>query len=349
MRKPYFVKRLKCWYFKDKNRREIRLDEDEAKAFEIWQECLNAQKYRGEDATVVGLIENFFEAKKASFSQTRYQRLVQYGNYFTAEYGHYLVSDITQSLVQEWLLAPKPGREKSDGSRSEIRWLPNSQRHPAALLKRIWKWAHNNGYIRVNSLAELALPEPEYRTSVIDESVHQQLVLHCLKLDESKPFALYLIASRCGARPQQIRDVTAQHVTRDGSCWVFQKHKTRGKTKRPLVVYLSPCLQTLTKILTAARPTGNLFLNSQGNMWKKDTVTQRMERLRIRLKLPDGTVAYLYRHTMITDAMIAGHSTAVVAQLAGHTDTRMVSQVYGHLGEHKQFMLDAMAKIRKKD
>ncbi len=47
------------------------------------------------------------------------------------------------------------------------------------------------------------------REDVIDPALHRQLVLYCLSSKESKPFALYLIASRCGARPQQIREVTA--------------------------------------------------------------------------------------------------------------------------------------------
>jgi integrase len=70
-----------------------------------------------------------------------------------------------------------------------------------------------------------------------------------------------------------------------------------------------------------------------------------MERLRKRLDLPAGTVAYLYRHTLATDALVAGHSTAIVAKLLGHTDTRMVAKVYGHLEKQPQFMLEASRSV----
>ena len=175
--------------------------------------------------------------------------------------------------------------------------------------------------------------------------MHAKLVLHCQQLEDSRPFARYLIASRCGARPQQIREVTAADVNREYTQWHFKKHKTRNKTGKPLTVYLPPCLQTLTKILVAARPNGPLFLNARGGIWKSDTVTQRMERLRKRLNLPDGTVAYLYRHAMATDALLAGVDLPVLAQMLGHTDTRMISKVYGHLVKHPGHIADAVAKM----
>jgi integrase len=175
--------------------------------------------------------------------------------------------------------------------------------------------------------------------------VHQKLVHHCLGSPDSKPFALYLMALRSGARPQQIRDVTAKNVNADCTQWVFKDHKTRAKTGKPLVVFLNGCLQTLTRLLMDQNPTGPLFRNARGDQWKKDTVTQRFERLRTKLGLPDGTVAYLYRHSMATDALLAGQSTAVVSALLGHTDTRMVSKVYGHLDKHSQFLSDAAKAV----
>lgn len=351
MRKPYYVKRLKCWYFKGSDRKEIRLHPDEEAAYKLWQDYLDCRKFAGTEATVAGLLDEFIDQKKAAFSDERYKVLVNYATSFvkfcTAKSVRQ-VSAVTVQLVAEWLASPQPGRGKADGSRGEIRWKPNTQRQAAALLKRAWKWAHNAGHIRANTMAELSLPSPEYRTEVLTEELHSTLVNHCLQRPDARAFALYLIASRCGARPQQIREVTVSHVSPDKTCWVFEKHKTRKKTGKPLVIYLPPCLQTLTRILMQRRRQ-HLFLNSHGNPWKKDTVVQRFERLRVALDLPPGTVAYLYRHTLITDALLAGHSAAIVAQLAGHTDTRMVSQVYGHLGEHRAAMVQAMAEVRRRE
>ena len=346
MRQPFFRKQTQCWYVKDESGGFVRLDPDKDKAFEAWHKMQSAQKYEGKDATVEGLIEAFLLEIDGSVSLNRYSALKYYGSSFISEHGESLVSSIKPSIVSKWLNTKKLGRIKKDENGDEvygdpIAWSSSSKRHAAAFLKRVWKWAHDRGFIPANTLAELKLTECEYRDDVIEPEIHEKLVRHCLASPESRPFAWYLIASRCGARPQQIREVTAKNVSADGTQWVFKSHKTKNKTGKPLIVYLSGCLQTVTRLLVKMHPTGALFRNSRGVAWKKDTVTQRFERLRTKLGLPDGTVAYLYRHSMATDALRAGQSTAVVAQLLGHTDTRMVSKVYGHLDKHSQFLVDA--------
>jgi integrase len=349
MRKPYYVQRLKCWYVKDSASNPIRLDPNKKKAFELWHELQSASCFKGARATVRGLLEEFFNSIEGTVSQERFDRLVRYSQLFIDDHGSKLITEITPAVLAKWLDDPKPGRRhkglKDDEEPKPIYWGSSSKRHATALLKRAWSWARNQGHIQVNAIAQFALPECDYREEVIDPSIHNKLVEHCMSNPEARPFALYLIASRCGVRPQQIREVTAANVSPCRTMWIFKRHKTAKKTGKPLVVYLSPCLQSLTRILVATHPTGPLFRNVYGKPWKSDTVSQRMERLRKRLDLPPGTVAYLYRHTLATDALVAGHSTAIVAKLLGHTDTRMVSKVYGHLEKQPQFMLEASRSV----
>jgi integrase len=349
MRKPYYIQRLKCWYVKDSSANPIRLDPNKKRAFELWHELQAASCFKGSRATVRGLLEEFFNSIEGTMSSDRFDRLVRYSQLFIDEYGSRPVVEITPAILTRWLDGPKPGRWHKglkEGEKPDpIYWGSSSKRHAAALLKRAWAWARNQGHIQVNSIAQFSLPECEYRESVIDPSIHGKLVNHCMSIPDARPFALYLIASRCGVRPQQIREVTAKHVTSCRTMWIFKSHKTAKKTGKPLIVYLPPCLQTITRILVAKHPTGPLFRNALGRPWKSDTVTQRMERLRRRLNLPEGTVAYLYRHTLATDALVAGHSTAIVAKLLGHSDTRMVAKVYGHLEKQPDFMLAASRSI----
>lgn len=345
MKEPFFRKQTKCWYVKDEAGRFLRLAKDKTEAFAIWHKMRAAQTYQGDGATVRGLLDAFLDEIEGELSADRYAALRHYARLFVESHGGDLVTSVKPSTVSKWLRSPKPDRNKEEDQDKPktITWGASSQRHAAAMLKRCWKWAHDSGHTTKNTLAALKLQECEYRDDVIATGTHDALVRHCMASPDARPFALYLIASRSGARPQQIRDVTAKHVSRDFTQWVFKEHKTSAKTGRPLVIYLSPCLQTLTRILAASHPTGPLFRNSLGEKWKKDTVAQRMRRLRTTLKLPESTVAYLYRHSMATDALLSGQSTAVVAQLLGHTDTRMVSQVYGHLDRHSQFLTDAVA------
>lgn len=359
MRKPFYRKQTKCWYVKSESGKTfIRLDPDKRKAFDLWHRMQAATVHRGPAATVLGILNAFVEELQPTLSEARFAALKHYAESFVRKHASDLAMSITPATVIEWLNEPQRAQEKKSRKPKEkdakpeyrmAKWSESSKRHAAALIKRAWKWAHNQGRLPANHLASLKLPECQYRDATIDYATHERLVLHCRQLDDSKPFALYLIASRCGARPQQIREVTAANVQFGATQWVFKKHKTVAKTGKDLRVYLSPCLQTLTKILLSSRPSGPLFRNANGDPWKSDTVTQRMERLRKRLKLPPGTVVYLYRHTMATNALLAGQTTATVAALLGHVDTRMVSKVYGHLDNHSPHLLDAAAKAHAKD
>ncbi len=156
---------------------------------------------------------------------------------------------------------------------------------------------------------------------------------------------LYLIASKCGTRPSQIRSVRRSNVTPEVDAWVFAKHKTAKKTKKQLVVAMPPCVATLTRILLH-RSKGDdlLFKQLSGAPWKKDTVARRLNRLRKRIGISDSYIAYAFRHTFATEALLAGNHVATVATMLGHVDGRMVTKVYGHLDQHRGHLIDAAAK-----
>lgn len=115
---------------------------------------------------------------------------------------------------------------------------------------------------------------------------------------------------------------------------------------RPLVVRCGPCLQTLTRILTHARPNGPMLLSAHYKPWPKDGIVLRFRRLREAVGL-DGVTAYSYRHTYATDALQAGISLPTVAALLGHVNPTMVSRVYGHLEKRSDHLSDAVAKIKR--
>ena len=142
--------------------------------------------------------------------------------------------------------------------------------------------------------------------------------------------ALYLT----GCRPSEISRVTAAHVNLDLGVWVFDQHKTGAKTGKPRVIYLNPEMAEMSRRLVAERPDGPLFPSRRRNLpFSKNAIRCRFRNLRKKLPRLRGVVAYAYRHSYASEALENGDGIAQVAELLGHTDTRMVSRHYGHLNQ----------------
>lgn len=349
MRKPYFKKSHQCWYVSDpKTRREIRLDPDEGKAHDIWQRMRDANSQVGPSATYRRLVEEWLSEHyedRANFK--RDARLIAS---FLSFVGDRLAKDLTKKDVVTWLNASKPGQRIKDPKTGEwkdnpkkIKWGPTTKKVAYNAISRVYRWGVAEAHLAKNPIRGIKLDPAKTRTSVMTTDQYATL-----QQNSDPQFRQYLLACSCGARPSQVRTVTAANVSRDFATWVFQTHKTSGKTGKPLVVYLTPCLVSLSKILVAAYPSGPLFRNAQGNAWQKDTVCRKFQRLREKFNLPDDLTNYSQRHTFATECLVAGNSLQTTAVLLGHRDARMVSQVYAHLDQHQDYLVQAAASVRTK-
>jgi integrase len=113
--------------------------------------------------------------------------------------------------------------------------------------------------------------------------------------------------------------------------------KTSGETGKDRIIYLTERMKELLSKRIAQRGDGILFLNTDGNPWDRNAVRCRFRRLRAKLGLK-GVVCYSFRHAFITDGLEAGVGIAQMAELAGHSDTKMINEVYSHLQERREHM-----------
>src|SRR5262249_10315827 len=125
--------------------------------------------------------------------------------------------------------------------------------------------------------------------------------------------------------------------------WVLPEHKTRKRTGRPRIVYLTPTMLELTRKLVNLRPEGPLFLNSRRKPWTRNALRCRFRNLRRQHPNLKGVVSYTYRHSFVTDALANGCGLAQVAELVGHSSTETTMH-YQHLSEKRLHMLDAAQK-----
>jgi integrase len=163
--------------------------------------------------------------------------------------------------------------------------------------------------------------------------------------------------------------VTVDHVSRDGSKWTFEEHKSDRQTGEARVVYLSPAMQELTRKLMALYPDGPLFRSTRkfGGVrrpWTRNGIRCRFKRLREkaaklreaeadpekRKKIPDltGLTSYVCRHTFTTEALSqAGLPVAVVSALLGHRSTKMVDEAYNHTDQATGVLREAAARASR--
>ncbi len=73
-----------------------------------------------------------------------------------------------------------------------------------------------------------------------------------------------------------------------------------------------------------------LFMRADGSLWNKDAWKIPINRAVAAACLPSGTTAYVLRHSVLTDLVLAGLPILTVAQLSG-TSVQMIEKHYGHL------------------
>ncbi len=222
-------------------------------------------------------------------------------------------------------------------------WGPTTRNRVIGAIKQAFNWAIEQGLMEHNPLRLLKKPTAKRRERVLS-SEEREKILSSATDEEFRDFLTAL--QETGARPGEIRQVTAAHVDLEQGVWVFLKHKTAKKTQRPRVVYLTPNMLDLTKKLMQRHAAGPLFRNSYGQPWSNNAVRIRFRRLRKQFPELQGVVAYCYRHSFATDGLVNGVPIATVAELLGHTSTKMIDLHYGHLAKQHCYLRDAAAMIR---
>jgi integrase len=232
------------------------------------------------------------------------------------------------------------------------RWLDahkawkGGQRNAVIAVKRAFNWAHSEGLLPSNPLAGVKKPRQKARTRIITPQERKE-ILEAIK-DEA--FRLFVFAMQeTGARPGEVRKVTAADVDLELGIWVLTEHKTEHKTGRPRVIYLNEAMLELTRRLVELHPEGPLFRGSRSKKgYSSNGVRCRFRNMRKKLPHLKDVIASAYRKSFATDALEKGVGIAQVAELLGHVDTKMVSRHYSQLSQRVQHLRDMAAKATGK-
>lgn len=230
------------------------------------------------------------------------------------------------------------------------RWLDSrdtwkgGRRNAVICVKRAFNWAEAEGVLSSNPLKGVKKPPQPGRSRIVTEEEKRE-ILAAIKDNNFREFVFAMQES--GARPGEVRAVTAADVNLDLGVWVLTKHKTFHKTGKPRVIYLTKDMVELTRRLMEAHPEGPLFRTPRGKAgFSSNGVRCRFRILRKKLPHLKNVIATAYRHSFATSALEKGVGIAQVAELLGHVDTKMVSRHYSQLSQKVQHLREMAEKAK---
>jgi integrase len=335
-KKPFFRKFDGWWYAQiavGNKRKQVKLvkgKDNEREAYRAFCRLMTDEGQMqpdGANQSVANICDLFLDAsqrqhKPETFAQNRY-----YLQDFCERHGRLMACELKQFHVVRWLDS-HPG------------WKA-SRRHAITTVKRVFKWAEDQGYITSNPIRRIKKPQGGRRLRILNSEERQKI----LDVIPDEGFRNYIFAMQeTGCRPSEVSKVTAEHVNLEVGIWVFEEHKTARKTGKSRVVYLSPAMLELTRRLVDEYPSGPLFRGKQGQGYNTNSIRCRFKRLREKLPEFKHFSAYAYRHTYTTEALMNGVGIAQVAELLGHTSTDMVMRHYQHLSQKVDHMRELAAK-----
>lgn len=218
-------------------------------------------------------------------------------------------------------------------------WTDSTRRGAITAIKAVTSWAARQGHLTTDPLKAVTRPRmgrrvpiaPEATQSILDTAGDQAFTDLLIALFES------------GCRPGEVYKVTTEDVDPVAGTWTIVGKTTR-RTGKDRVIQMTPRLAEVVARLAITNPTGPLFRNADGKPWTRNAVRCRFRRRRATL---GPLQAYGFRHLYGTDALVRQNvPVAVVAELMGHSDLKMLSQHYGHVDERRTALRNAARSIR---
>jgi integrase len=337
--RPYNWKARGGWYLRvvgeNGKLTQVKLGDTREQAYERWKDWIKDDRVAKEDPTIEVLIERWLKwldemVADGSRSANYVNRIRQTTTDFLVWHENLRISELSPLVVTDWMAAKD--------------WKSNSKATAIQHMRSLCGWSNKNRLISENPLVGIEKPSVQRRETIIDFDIHYRLMRAALdspaKID--RRFALFLVVLwHTGCRPGELASLRVDQWT--GSYWT-QFGKTTRKTGKQRVVYTPACAATALKILIGDRREG-VVLQGRRGPYSRNSIRLRVKRLRKKIGASDQVVAYCYRHGFAHRAVVGGMPFGTVAELLGHSSSEMISKIYGHLDQAKDYLLKSSAEV----
>jgi integrase len=304
---------------------------------------------------VAEIIELYLKLTKDKYSERAYAERVRHLQLFAETHGWRKVNDqdCLPLHVETWL-AEHP-EWKSDWTKAQI----------VSTVLRPFNWAVKKRLIPGNPFRGIDQPEGEPRRPLTD--VEFQLLLRhtfvrrkrqaprrrCpsdfrrrLYPSPAARFRQVLIFLRfTGARPGELAVLRWEDIKLDDQVIILRRHKTSRKTRKPRVIALHPVVvKLLINIKRRGDPGEHVFLTYRLTPWNRITLGQRLRRARESAGIPPEAKLYGTRHAFGIRSILNGVDIKTLAELMGHSSTRMTEHYLSYLGGQREHLAAAMLR-----
>jgi integrase len=272
----------------------------------------------------------FLAHAESSLKPVTSSRYREYLTPFVLSLGDTPAHSITPAMVVGWL-------------DSRPTWGATSRRNAVAVVKRAFSWSTRQGRLDRDPLLNLDKPRANRPVRVVDVATVESILAAA---DPAEFRDLLTILRETGCRVGEASAIEARNIDWERRIVVLGRHKT-DSGGAPRVIHLTEVSAAILAEYAGRFPAGPVLRNSKGRPWCRNAVSCAMRRVRRRTGLIGvGAVPHALRHAFITDALSAGLSVAVVAELVGHRSTAMIDRVYSHLGERTDLLRAALDRVR---
>lgn len=224
------------------------------------------------------------------------------------------------------------------------------------LLRCLFKYANKHGFAQTNPAKEVAeLTVPKKDKPIPSDQELQKLLEEAEKTPSGRQLVVWIwLSAFTGLRPSESAFLEWADVDFGRSVlFVRPKEGNPLKTGKWRPVEIHPHLLTILgkwKVewdeVFSKREQGKehdwVFFNPRKPGWRCDTFRKSFEQA-CRAATLTGITMYSMRHYFISKAIMSGIDIFTVAKWAGHSSTKMIYDVYGHLSP--KYRQEQMAKF----
>jgi integrase len=225
--------------------------------------------------------------------------------------------------------------------------------HVIAVLQRPFNWAVRQRLIPTNPFRGVSHRVGEPRRPMTDDEL-EKLLVGCegrrsrqIPSPAERFRELLRFLRLSGARTCEASRLTWPDIDLDHALIVLKRHKTSRMQREPkpgAIPLVPELVQLLVAIRKRGEPGDHVFHNHRGTPWNRCSLSLRMQRAREKAGIPEEVKLYGLRHAFGTRAVVSGVDIKTLAELMGHTPTR-ITEHYVHLAGQRSHLADAMRRV----